>query len=241
VHSFACFVTPRANEQIYNNATEGTKVIYAGSLVGLLPGGPGHSHQSVRDIALMGCVPGMSLVEPFCESEVAAAVRWAVRDAVGPVYIRLVSVPIDLGFEPPVIEALQPGRGTVLREGDDALLVTTGPVMVAQAWAAADLLARDGVEVAILALPWLRGMDGEWLSELAGSRAVFCLDNHVVAGGQGEAISATLMASGSAVRAQLLGVGRVPVCGTADEVLRTHGMDGASIARRVLADNRVVA
>ncbi len=54
VHSFACFLTPRANEQIYNNATEGTKVIYVGSLAGLVPGGPGHSHQSVRDIALMG-------------------------------------------------------------------------------------------------------------------------------------------------------------------------------------------
>ena len=34
VHSFACFLSTRPNEQIYNNATEGTKVIYAGSLAG---------------------------------------------------------------------------------------------------------------------------------------------------------------------------------------------------------------
>ena len=39
VHSFACFISTRPNEQIYNNATEGTKVIYAGSLAGLVPGG----------------------------------------------------------------------------------------------------------------------------------------------------------------------------------------------------------
>ena len=44
----------RPNEQIYNNATERTKVIYVGSLAGLLPGGPGHSHQSVRDISALG-------------------------------------------------------------------------------------------------------------------------------------------------------------------------------------------
>ena len=37
VHSFACFISTRPNEQIYNNATEGTKVIYAGSLAGLVP------------------------------------------------------------------------------------------------------------------------------------------------------------------------------------------------------------
>ena len=41
VHSFACFLSTRPNEQIYNNATEGTKVIYAGSLAGLVPGRPG--------------------------------------------------------------------------------------------------------------------------------------------------------------------------------------------------------
>src|SRR3954451_11176511 len=104
VHSFACFISTRPNEQIYNNATEGTRVLYAGSLAGLVPGGPGHSHQSVRDIALMGSVPGMTCVEPFCEAEAAALVRWAIDEAAGPVYVRLVSVPWDLGFEPPAIE-----------------------------------------------------------------------------------------------------------------------------------------
>ena len=48
VHSFACFLTTRPIEQIYNNSTEMTKVIYVGSLAGILPGGPGHSHQSVQ-------------------------------------------------------------------------------------------------------------------------------------------------------------------------------------------------
>ncbi len=65
---------PRADEQIYNNAAEGTKVIYAGSLAGIVPGGPGHSHQSVRDIAILGSIPGMALIEPFCEAEAASAV-----------------------------------------------------------------------------------------------------------------------------------------------------------------------
>ena len=60
VHSFACFLTPRANEQIHNNATEGTRVIYTGSLAGIVPGGPGHSHQMVRDISVMGSVPGIA-------------------------------------------------------------------------------------------------------------------------------------------------------------------------------------
>src|SRR5437764_13350159 len=101
VHSFACFVVPRASEQIYNNSTQETKILYAGSLAGIVPGGPGHSHQSVRDIALMGSIPGMALLEPYCEHETETAVAWAVHEARGPVYLRLVSVPWELGFDPP--------------------------------------------------------------------------------------------------------------------------------------------
>ena len=72
VHSFAVLpARPAPNEQIYNNATEGTKVLYAGSLTGLVPGGPGHSHQSVRDISALGAVPGMALIEPFYSTSAA--------------------------------------------------------------------------------------------------------------------------------------------------------------------------
>ena len=41
VHSFACFLSTRANEQIYNNATEGRKIIYTATLAGLVPGRAG--------------------------------------------------------------------------------------------------------------------------------------------------------------------------------------------------------
>ena len=75
VHSFACFLSARPNEQIYNQCTEGTKVIYVGSLAGLIPGGPGHSHQSVRDISALSGVPNLSLLEPVHRS------RGAVRSS----------------------------------------------------------------------------------------------------------------------------------------------------------------
>ena len=60
VHSFACFLSTRANEQIYNNATERSKIIYTATLAGVVPGGPGHSHQSVRDISEGSRVRGLS-------------------------------------------------------------------------------------------------------------------------------------------------------------------------------------
>jgi len=238
VHSFGCFLAPRPNEQIFNNASEGTKVIYVGSLVGLVPGGPGHSHQMVRDISALGGVPGMSLLEPSSEHEVGLCLDWAVNEATGPVYIRLVSVPWELGFEPPRPERLVRGRGEVVREGGDAVLVGAGPVMLSQAWAAAEILSGRGAECAVVALPWLGDVDGVWLAELAGGAPIFCLDNHMLVGGQGDAVASALATQSVAPVgvARKLGVDRVPECGTNEQVLRAHELDAESIAERVAAE-----
>jgi transketolase len=180
----------------------------------------------VRDIALMGSVPGMAALEPYCDAEVARAVSWAVREAPGPVYLRFVSPPWPLGFEPPAAELVE-GRGTVLREGDAGTFVCTGPVLVSQAWLACEQLDGWG----LIALPWLRGIDGAWLADAAPG-TILCLDNHVLAGGQGEAVLRALSeaAPEAAARTKLVGVDRVPECGQNDEVLRAHGFDADSLA-----------
>jgi len=238
VHSFGCFLAPRANEQIANNCSEGTRVIYVGSLVGLVPGGPGHSHQMVRDISALGAMPGMSLLEPCSDHEVGLCLDWAVHEAPGPVYIRLVSVPWELGFEPPRAERLVLGRGEVVREGADAVLVAAGPVMLSQAYAAAGILTERGVECAVVALPWLRDVDGPWLAELAGGAPIFCLDNHLTVGGQGDAVASALATQSAAPvgLVRKLAVDRVPECGTNEEVLRAHRLDAGSVAERVGAE-----
>jgi transketolase len=184
----------------------------------------------VRDIALMASVPGMAALEPFCEEEVALAVRWAVESAPGPVYIRLVSPPWDLGFEPPTVELVE-GRGTVLRDGAAGTFVCTGPVLVSQAWAACEQLGDWG----LIALPWLTGVDGAWLAAAAGEGSIVCLDNHVLVGGQGQAVLHALAhaAPEAAARTRLIAVEGVPVCGRNDEVLRAHGLDADGLVSRV--------
>jgi transketolase len=232
VHSFACFLTTRPNEQIYNNATEGTKVVYVGSLAGLVPAGPGHSHQSVRDISAMGAMPGMALVEPCGEEQARQVVEWAATEAEGPVYVRLVTVPWDLGFvfDP---DPLAAGQGQVVREGEDGTFVAAGPVMLSQAVEAATILEDEGVAYGVVALPWLRDIDGAWLAQIAGEAPVVCLDNHYVDGGQGDAVLRALSEVGTPAPIMRLGVESVPVCGENDTVLRAHGLDAASIAERV--------
>jgi transketolase len=241
VHSFAAFLSTRANEQIYNNATERTKIIYVGTLAGVVPGGPGHSHQSIRDISAIGSVPGLIAFEPSSEHEARLAVRWAIEENRSSTYLRFVNVPLDLPYSLPPRYSLQVGRGVTLREGRDLALVGYGPVLLSNAWgAAAGELAAAGVSAAVVNLPWLNRIDEDWASTVLGRfPLVVTLDNHAVTLGQGDMIAAALARAGTVSDVISLGVTEVPVCGSNAEVLAHHGLDAPSIARAVLASKRV--
>jgi transketolase len=237
VHSFACFLATRPNEQIYNNATEKTKIIYVGSLAGIVPGGPGHSHQSVRDIVALNGVPGLSLIEPACEQEVAAALKWAVEENSGSTYIRLVSIPCNIPYQLPANYQLISGQGTVLKDGSDAVVFGYGPVSLPNAILAANELEKEyNISVKVVNLPWLNHIETSWLKEVIGSvKSVFTIDNHYVQGGQGEMIGskiATLQMDQSP-SFHCIGVTEIPLCGTSDEVLAAHGLDSHSIAETI--------
>ena len=235
VHSFACFLSTRANEQIYNNATERRRIIYTATLAGVVPGGPGHSHQSVRDISAIGAVPGLVAFEPCNERESRLAIRWAVEENTRSTYLRFVNVPLDLPYTLPADYALRVGRGVMLRPGADVAIVGYGPVLLTNAWHAAGELARQGVSASVINLPWLNRIDDDWVrAELGAFPLIVALDNHYIEFGQGALIGAALARTGAPARLAQIGLTAIPVCGSNADVLQHHGLDAASIVQFVL-------
>lgn len=232
VHSFACFLSTRPNEQIYNNATERTKIIYVGSLAGVLPGGPGHSHQAVRDISALAAIPGLTLVEPSCEAEVGLLLDWCINEAPGSCYIRLVSLPWEIPYQLPEDYRPKYGQGVTLVEGTDVAIIAYGPVLLSAAVQAAGILVKEkNLGVKVVNLPWLNIVDSNWLKTTIGSCThVLCLDNHYVIGGQGEVLSRTMVQWGSQhARVHHLGLKEVPPSGTNPEVLSRIRLDAGAI------------
>ena len=236
VHSFACFLSTRPNEHIYNNASEGTKIIYVGSLAGVLPGGPGHSHQSVRDISALAAIPHLLLIEPCCEVEVGLALDFCVNHNKSSSYIRLVSIPCEISYILPDDYKMEPGKGVNLVEGDDVVFFGYGPILLEQAVRAASKLKEDhGVGAKVVNMPWLNMVDDEWLGKtVEGVRLIILMDNHYVKGGQGEMISARLAQLGCKSFISLIGVTDIPLCGQNDEILKKYGLDFNSITDVVL-------
>jgi transketolase len=241
VNSFASFLASRANEQIYNNASENGRVIYACHYAGLIPAGPGKSHQSIRDISLLGALPNLEILQPCNAEETRMVVEYAVERAEQSCAIRLVIGPSPRRIELPDDYRLQPGRGVVLREGGDAVLVAYGPVMLHEALLASELLQSLGVGLRIVNLPWLNRFDAWWLREtLAPFSQLYVLEDHAPVGGLGDRLLRTLADAGllGERRIAVLGVEGYPACGTPPEALRAHGLDGASLAARVLGDRQ---
>ena len=227
VNSFASFLASRANEQIYNQASEGTKVVYALHYAGLIPAGPGKSHQSVRDVSLLGALPNMTVVQPANAGETRTLLRWAIDEATENVGIRLAIGPSPRRIE---TDAVRPGVGAVLREGTDALLFAYGPVMLHEALTAAEALAARGTSVQIVNMPWLTRVDADWLTELVEPFAeIFVVEDHAPVGALGDLLRRHL----NGRRIEVFGVEGWPACGTPPEALRFHGLDGASLADRI--------
>jgi len=235
VNSFATFLAARANEQIYNNCSEGSKVIYVCHFGGLIPAGPGPSHQSVRDISLFGALPNCTSIEPSNATETAMALDWCVEKAEESCMLRLAIGPSPRKITLPRGYALTHGRGVLLHEGVDLVALSYGPVMLHEVLSAAEGLSARGLSVAVVNMPWLNRVDAEWLrSVVRPFRAVIVVDNHSRVGGLGDAILRAL-AEGDLLgdrRCWTFGADEYPVCGAPGEVLRHHRLDAATLAER---------
>src|SRR5207248_4741686 len=100
----------------------------------------------------------------------------------------------------------------------DAVLVSAGPVMLGEALAVAEALAREGVEVEVRNHPWLAAFDPADVAELAARNVpVVVAEDHHRLGGLGEGLWAALAAGGVPVRC-----GHVALEGPPDTGLRTE-------------------
>lgn len=237
VNSFASFLTSRANEQIYNNATEKTKIIYVNHYAGLIPAGPGKSHQSLRDIALVSSLPNMTVLQPGTPEETRMVLEFTVRESTDNCLLRLTIGPCPRHIELPSGYRFTLGRGVSLTTGKDAVLFAYGPVMLHEALSAAEILQDRGFGLQVINMPWLNRVNDAWLAQiLALHSEVFVLEDHCTVGGLADFLLPHLQEQGllEGRSFQKFGVDGYPACGTPTEALRYHRLDGTSLVDRIL-------
>lgn len=194
--TYAVFAARRAYDFIcLAIAEEGLNVKIACALPGLTTG-YGPSHQATEDVAIFRGLPNMTILDP-CDAHEIEQVVPAMAAHPGPVYLRLLrgNVPLVLDEYGYTFEL---GKAKTIRGGRDVLVIASG-LMTMRALEAADALAGDGVDVAVLHVPTLKPLDAATILAEArrGGRLVVVAENHTVVGGLGEAVAGVLMRGGT--------------------------------------------
>lgn len=236
VNSFASFLTSRANEQIYNNCTEKTKIIYASHYAGLIPAGPGKSHQSIRDISLLGALPNMEILQPCNAQETEMIVDYCINQSKNNCTIRMNISPSPRNIQLPDDYMLTFGKGVTLRDGNDAIIIAYGPIMLNEALLASEILKVENFGLEVVNMPWLNRVDLNWLKSIFRRHfKIFILEDHAPVGGLGDFLIHHMFKTNmlDLFHFTLLSIEGFPACGTPSEALKYHGLDGASLAKSI--------
>ena len=188
--SFAVFFTHRAVDPIRMLIAQTHANVKIGAAYsGLLTGFTGKTHQDIQDLAIMRAMPGMTVLAPGDEFECESMIRWATN-FVGPVYLRLSREPGPALFTADY--RFEPGRTYLLREGTDALLISTS-TQTARCMDAAERLATTGHSAGVLHVPSIKPVNVEEIvGACASAPIVFTVEEHTTLGGLGGLVTEIL-------------------------------------------------
>ena len=225
--TFAMFGAGRAFEQIRNSvAYPNLNVKIAVTHAGITVGEDGGSHQAIEDISLMRSIPNMVVINPADAVEAKKAVHAAV-EYYGPTYIRFgrAATPVihneDYEFKI--------GKGEVLREGEDVLIVATG-IMVSKALEAAETLSKENIEATVVNISTIKPLDTELILRLSKNIGkVVTAEEHSIIGGLGSAV-AEILSEECPTKLKRVGIKDVfGQSGTPNELLEYYGLTSKDI------------
>ena len=230
--TFAMFGTGRCYEQIRNSiAYPKFNVKLCMTHAGVSVGEDGGSHQCIEDIALMRVIPGMTVIVPADANEARAA-TFALAETEGPAYMRLARLATPV-FEGDMVKPFEIGKANVLREGKDVVLFACG-LMVSESLKAAEILAAEGIDAAVINVHTIKPIDAECVEKYASACGkVFTVEEHSVIGGLGDAVMDVLMGKINC-KFKKIGVNdQFGQSGKAWDVLREYGLTAEQIAENV--------
>jgi 1-deoxy-D-xylulose-5-phosphate synthase len=219
----------RAYDQIVHDvALQNLHIIFALDRAGIV-GEDGETHQGVFDLSYLRHIPRMTVMAPRDQSELVAMLKSSLKYS-GPIAIRY---PRGSGPQEEVdyrLPVLPFGRGELLREGEDLVILAVGP-LVYQALEAAEQLSMKGKEAAVINCRFVKPLDEELILEWSNrTKKVITIEENVIAGGFGSAVLELLADRGFNGEAARMGIPDSFLGhGAPDLLCRSIGLNAAGI------------
>ncbi|MDY6782090.1 MAG: 1-deoxy-D-xylulose-5-phosphate synthase [Cyanobacteriota bacterium] len=232
---YSTFLQRAYDQVIHDVCIQNLPVFFGLDRAGIV-GADGPTHQGMYDIAYLRCLPNLTIMAPKDEAELQRMVVTGVNHD-GPIAMRYprgsgLGVPLmEEGWEP-----LPIGKGEILRNGDDVLLLGYG-TMVKAAMQVAENLSEHGVEATVVNARFVKPLDTELILPLAQRIGkVATLEEGCLMGGFGSAVLESLQENNILVPVKRFGVGdRLVDHAKPDESFADLGLTGSQMAEQVLA------
>jgi transketolase len=229
--TFAIF-TERAFEQMRNGVARPNLAVHlCGSHGGTHTGTDGSSAQSIEDLAIYRTLPNVVVMHP-CDDVSTRELTMQLPELGKPSYMRTARNKTPVMYDGRESE-IKIGKGMVLREGNDAVIIACG-VMVSESMKAADALSKNGINVTVVDMHTLKPLDTDLIKSLVEKcGVVITAEDHNVIGGLGGAV-AEYLSSNCPAPLEMVGVqDRFGESGQSDEMLELLGISSPYIAEAV--------
>lgn len=229
--SFAMFATGRAFEIIRNSvAYPKLNVKVCATHAGITVGEDGASHESIEDIAIMRAIPNMTVLVPADGVEAEQMILEAAR-VYGPMYVRLGRSAVPTIFDENY--KFEIGKGTVVREGNDAIIIACG-IMVYEAIKASEILESEGISVRVINMSTIKPIDRDLIITAAKeTKAIVTAEEHSIIGGLGSAVSEVISEECPVVIRKVGVKDSFGESGTPTELLKKFGLTADDIVSAV--------
>jgi transketolase len=229
----ACFLSARALEQIKNDvAYSDNPVKVIGISAGVSYGALGSTHHSLHDFAVMRTINNITVVAPADNFETEQAIKIASATD-HPFYIRFgkKSMPLlnDHNRE------FEFGKGRIIKEGNDIVLIATGET-VYPSLLAAQKLEEKNMYATVISMHTIKPLDYELLGKVASKGVpIITVEEHSVYGGLGEACASFLLQNGFINKFKIMGIpDEYTVTGSQVEIFNHYGISENGIAEKAL-------
>ena len=183
---YSTFMQRALDQIIHDVCLQNLPVTFAFDRAGVV-GDDGPTHHGVFDLTFLRFIPNLTVMAPKDENELQHMLHSAILHP-GPVAVRYPrgsGTGVKMDEE---LERLPFGKGELLREGDDVLLLPVGN-RVATALEAAEGLAKLGVEAAVINPRFVNPLDADLICEWATKTGkVVTVEDNVRKGGFGSSV-----------------------------------------------------
>lgn len=226
----------RAFDQVFHDVClQNNGILLSLDRAGIV-GNDGPTHNGVFDIAYLRHLPGIALMAPKDGAELKAMLHKAMQLNT-PAAIRYPRANIPEGSLDNGCNPVEIGKGEILREGRDGVIIAYG-AMVYPSMECADMLAEKGIDVTVVNARFAKPLDEDLIMKVAGkNQIVITVEDHTEVGGFGSAILELLVEKGiNTQNVRKMGIpDRFTEQGSRDIILKTLNLDAEGIYKNFIS------